>query len=483
MISNILVKGFADLLLSKKSIRKNAEKVILSKLKNDLLIKNKRKRNLKEAEYRYAFYEAVFTQFEKNFERKYLNVDYMKRLLNNVFLQDKLLENYDIKEEFYKKYGIYPPGFLTLSPTKRCNLTCIGCYANSSSLNDETLDYKYVEAILKENYEKWGNKGVVISGGEPFLYRSNGKTLLDIAEQFDNMFFMAYTNGTLIDEKIAQRLFELGNLIPAISVEGYQEQTDERRGKNVYQKILQSIDILKKHGVPFGISVTITKKNFDIINDEKFFDYYFDKLGASFMWIFQFMPIGRGTTVDLMIDATQRRMLFETWSKILFEKKYPVADFWNSGMISYGCIAYGRPGGYLYIDWNGNIMPCVFVPFYEDNIKDLYNEGKTLTDALFSKLFENGRKWQYSYSYNHPILNDIEPDKIQNLLLPCSMRDHYKNFRENILTDSSKPEDEFADISLKDKDYYEKLSKYEEELKKEFDPIWEKDFVKDNKSK
>ncbi len=476
MASNLLVKSFSDLLLSKNTIRKNAEKLILKKLKNDLLVKNQRKRNIREAEYRYCFYEAVLIQFEKNFERNYLSKDYIKRLLNNIFLQDKLLENHEIKEDFYKKFGTYPPGFITLSPTKRCNLTCIGCYANSSGINTETLDYRYVEAILRENYEVWGNKGVVISGGEPFLYRSEGKTLLDIAEKFDNMFFMAYTNGTLIDDELAKKLFELGDLIPAISVEGYEDQTDERRGKGVYKKILEAISRLKQNGVPFGISVTATKKNFDIINDEKFYDFYFEKLGASFIWIFQFMPIGRGTTIDLMLTAEQRRILWETWSKILIGKKYPVADFWNSGMISYGCIAYGRAGGYLYIDWNGNIMPCVFVPYYEDNIKELYANGKSLTDALFSKLFENGRKWQYSYGYNHPVLNNVGPEKIQNLLLPCSIRDHYKNFRENILSKNSKPEDDFADIALKDNDYYERLANYENELKKEFDPIWEKNF-------
>lgn len=482
MVSNLLVKNFTDLLLSKNSIRKNTEKIILRKLKNDFLVKNKRNRNLKEAEYRYAFYEAVLTQFEKNFNRNYLSKDFMKRLLNNVFLQDKLLENHEIKEDFYKQYGIYPPGFLTLSPTKKCNLNCTGCYANSSGINSETLEYKYVEAILRENYEKWGNKGVVVSGGEPFLYKSEGKNLLDIAENFNNMFFMVYTNGTLIDNDIAHKIYELGNLIPAISVEGYEQQTDERRGKGVYRKIIDATTILKNYGIPFGISVTVTKKNFDIINKEEFYDYYFEKIGASFMWVFQFMPIGRGTTIDLMLSAEQRRILWETWSKILFEKKYPVADFWNSGMISYGCIAYGRAGGYLYIDWNGNIMPCVFVPYYEDNIKQLYLNGKTLTDALFSKFFENGRKWQYSYGYNHPVLNNVGSEKIQNLLLPCSIRDHYRNFRENILTVSSKPEDEYAEIALKDKDYYEKLANYESDLKKEFDPIWENQFKNINKN-
>lgn len=471
-----LYKPVFDILLNNEKLRKKTENEILKKIKRDLVEKNVRMRNYRETEYRYKFYEAVINTFEMNYKKGIISKKFVKKLANNVLFKDKLFEDLEVKEKFYKKYKTYPPGFITISPTKFCNLNCIGCYANSKSSEKETLPYRYVKKILKENYEVWGNKGVVVSGGEPFLYKSEGKTLLDLVEEFNNMFFQVYTNGTLIDETVAKRLSELGNILPAISVEGYRDETDYRRGIGVYNKILNAIDNLKKYGVPFAVSVTATKKNFEILNNPEFYDFYFEKLGASFMWIFQFMPIGRGVTVDLMLTANQRKQLFETWSGILFDKKYAVADFWNSGMLSYGCIAYGRPGGYLYIDWNGNIMPCVFVPYYEDNIIELYDKGKSLTDALFSDLFINGRNWQNSYSYNHPVLNPKDPEEIQNLLLPCSIRDHYKNFRENILSKNSKPEDEFAKISLEDKDYYNRLVKYEEDLKREFNPIWNNEF-------
>jgi len=471
-----LNKPLVDLLLKSEKIRNIVEKKLLRDLKKDLVEKNVRGRNQKENEYRYAFYEAGVNTFEMNYKKGYISKKFITNIVNRVLFQNKLFEDMKIKEKFYKQYNTYPPGFITLSPTKFCNLNCIGCYANSKNSYKETLPYRYVKKILEESYKVWGNKAIVISGGEPFLYKSEGKSLFDLAEEFNNIFFMVYTNGTLINEKVAKKLSELGNLLPAISVEGYKEETDYRRGTGVYDKILKATDYLKKYGVPFAISVTATKNNFNILNDMKFYDFYFKELGAIFMWIFQFMPIGRGVTVDLMLTAQQRRILFEMWSKVLFNKKYTVADFWNSGMLSYGCIAYGRPGGYLYIDWNGNIMPCVFVPYYEDNIMELYDNGKSLTDALFSDLFINGRKWQYSYSYNHPILNPIGPEKVKNLLLPCSIRDHYKNFRENILSKNSKPEDEFAKIALEDEDYYNRLVKYDNELKKEFDPIWENEF-------
>ncbi len=464
--------------LDSSILRNKLKKLILKRLKRELLAKNNRNRILEEAKYRYHFYEAVITTFERNIQRNNIDKEFVINLANKVVLKNRLLQDNEIKEEFYKNYKTYPPGFLTLSPTKICNLKCTGCYANSSSDDRQTLSYKYVRAILDENYYKWGNKVAVISGGEPFLYNSEGKTLFDIAEEYNDILFMVYTNGTLIDEKSATKIKELNNMLVAISIEGYEKETDERRGKLVYKKILNSVENLRKLGVPYGFSLTVTKNNFDVVNDDRFFDFYFNELNASFMWVFQFMPIGRGVNTELMITPQQRKILFERWKNILFYKKYPVADFWNSGMISYGCIAYGRAGGYLYIDWNGNIMPCVFVPYYEDNIIDLYEIGKTLTDALFSKLFINGRNWQYSYSYNHPVLNNIEPEKLKNILLPCSIRDHFKNFKENIITENTKAEDENAQIVLNDLDYFNRLSNYEKEMEKEFNPIWEKEFLK-----
>ena len=70
-------------------------------------------------------------------------------------------------------------------------------------------------------------------------------------------------------------------------------------------------------------------------------------------------------------------------------------------------------------------MPCVFIPYYTENILDLYKNEKTLTDALLTKFMANGRAWQNNYALNNLMKTD-------NLLMPCSIRDHYVNFRQHI---------------------------------------------------
>ena len=378
--------------------------------------------------------------------------------------EDKIRE---IHIDYKSKYGDYPPAFIVLAPSQRCNLQCTGCYAGSTGRTVSTLPYSVVDRIIGDVHDVFGRKFVVISGGEPFMYKSEGKTLLDIFEKYNDVFFLVYTNGTLITPSIAQRLAELGNVTPAISVEGYEQETDERRGKGVYNKIMKAMENLRIAGVPFGISVTATSKNYELLLTEKFYDYYFEELRVSYMWQFQLMPIGRGKeTFDLIVSPERRVELYKVWEKLLTEKKYPVADFWNSGILSNGCIAYGRHDGYIYIDWNGNIMPCVFVPYYVDNVYDLYKEGKNLAHSTLSELMKNGRKWQQNHEKTR-----------KNHLMPCSIRDYYKNFRENILTDNAKPEDIQAAEAIKDIFYFQSMVNYDEELTKLTENINEPEYA------
>ncbi|MFA6812805.1 MAG: hypothetical protein WCR45_06915, partial [Bacteroidaceae bacterium] len=200
------------------------------------------------------------------------------------------------------------------------------------------------------------------------------------------------------------------------------------------------------------------------------YKFYFDEQGVSFMWQFQLMPIGRGKSAFEMVPPPADRLkLYRKWEQML-KNNYPVADFWNSGVLVNGCVAYGRNGGYVYIDWNGDIMPCVFVPYTIDNVNKLYAEGKSLCTALKSPLMINGRNWQNKTQLDNRMHAD-------NLLMPCSIRDHYENFRSHILTKESRGADSVANEILKDKEYYDNLVKYDKDLENITEDIWEKEYL------
>jgi MoaA/NifB/PqqE/SkfB family radical SAM enzyme len=91
-----------------------------------------------------------------------------------------------------------------------------------------------IHRVLREAQEM-GVYFVTVSGGEPFIRPD----LLDIFAAHGDQYFQVYTNGTLIDRKMAQTLSRLGNVLPAISVEGWEKETDARRGPGAFRKILK----------------------------------------------------------------------------------------------------------------------------------------------------------------------------------------------------------------------------------------------------
>ena len=463
-------------LVNNKMSRNYLLKKLDSYMYNSIVEKNETTLNEVQKK-KYQFMKSMLKSSVRNVEKGYFSKNVFKRLVN-VLVENSFLnkQKYSEKlEDFKEQYGEYPPNFIVLSPTQACNLNCTGCYASSDPHTSSKLPFHIVDKIVDEVRNKFHSRFVTISGGEPFMYKSEGKTLLDLFEKYDDVFFLVYTNGTLITPEVAERLGKSGNVTPAISVEGFEKETDARRGKGVHKKILQAFENLRNAGVPIGISVTATNENADLLMGDEFYDFYFDKQGVTYMWQFQLMPIGRSThAFDMMVPPEKRVELYRKWEYLISEKQYCVADFWNSGVLVNGCIAYGRRGGYFYIDWNGNIMPCVFVPYFVDNVYDLYNNEKSLVDALFSDFMKNGRKWIREYGQAHP-------DNPNNWLMPCSIRDHYDNFRRNILPNHAKGETEEAEESLNDNEYYRRLVQYDKELDELTQDIWEEEYMEKEK--
>jgi MoaA/NifB/PqqE/SkfB family radical SAM enzyme len=416
---------------------------------------------------------ALLHSIDRAISNNSISKECIEKLIN-VFVPKIFIEGPRARKEFNKVYGIEPPGFVTISPTNICNLKCKGCYAGDV-YTKHTLDYEIFDRIIADMKKEFGSHFIVISGGEPFIYKNNGKTLLDVINHHNDVYFLVYTNGTLIDEELARQLSRLGNLTPAISVEGFEKETDERRGNGIWKKIMHAMDNLKKFGVPFGISVTPCRHNAELLLRDDFLDFFFKEKDAFYGWYFQYMPIGRAPSLELMVTPEQRvNMYRKIWKKVK-EDKLLIADFWNSGTASDGCISAGRSGGYFYIMWDGTITPCVFIPFKDKNygnIYEVYKRGETLTDVIIkSPLFSRIRKWQSSY-YS----GKLKDRKYGNILTPCIIRDNSSTFYNIVKEVDAKPVDEGAKtyISFIEKD---KMPEYNRRVKELTDPIWEMEYL------
>jgi len=323
------------------------------------------------------------------------------------FIANALVKGEVKRIRFKEETGFDPPILMVISPTMRCNLNCYGCYAGKYSTEDG-LGLGTLERLLLEA-EEMGVYFITISGGEPFVL---GEDLLRIMERHNSILFQVYTNGTLIDREVARRLAEMGNVYPCVSVEGFEKETDARRGKGTYQKILRAMDNLREEGVVFGFSATATRENNELIVSEEFVDFYRDK-GCLIGWYFHYVPVGKEPGIELMPTPEQRIFRRKELVKRRARHDILLADFWNDGPMVGGCMAGGRK--YLHINSDGEVEPCVFVHFAADNIKD-----KSLKDILQSPFFTRIRGHQpYDENLFRPCMIIDVPEVLRDVVTVC----------------------------------------------------------------
>ena len=312
-----------------------------------------------------------------------------KKLVSNLII-NQLLVGTNRRKAFEAERGFYPPDAMLISPTMRCNLNCYGCY--SGAYSQEDLPYEVLDRLMGECKEM-GIHLVLITGGEPFLR----KDLFALFEKHDDMMFQVYTNATLIDDKMIDRFVALGNVAPAISLEGLREETDGRRGKGQFDRIVKVMDGLREAGIFFAVSTTQTSQNSDVLMSDAFIDFLV-KEGCILLWNFHYVPVGRNPGLSLMATPEQRNRMRERLAYFRATKPMLFVDFWNDGCLTQGCIAAGRK--YFHVNARGDVEPCVFCHFASDNIKE-----KSLAEALNSPLFREIRSHQpFSENYFRPCL-------------------------------------------------------------------------------
>jgi MoaA/NifB/PqqE/SkfB family radical SAM enzyme len=347
--------------------------------------------------------------------------------------------------------GLWAPGFLVLSPTMRCNLKCTGCYSGLYSKEGELAE-EDIRRVLNEA-RRFGGYFAVISGGEPYLLKS---MWLRLFREFHDMFFLTYTNGTLLDEATVRELGRLGNVAPAISVEGYREQTDRRRGAGVYEAAEAAMQRLSRHGVIFGISVTYTRENIDVITSEAFVEHWLQR-GAIFAWYFMFMPVGKDPLLELVPTPEQRVYCGQRVAEL--RRKYPIflADFWNDGPASGGCLAGGRT--YLHILNSGKVEPCVFAHFGVDRIQE-----KSVLEAANSPFFRAIRS-EFPYNENG------------NLRRPCMIIDNPEVLRKVVEEHLVPAGHEHSEDLIRDPEVVAWIDRYAERFRELTDPGWEREIA------
>lgn len=306
-----------------------------------------------------------------------------------------------------EKYQCNIPWTILLDPTSACNLHCTGCWAAEYG-HKLNLSYETLSDIVSQGKEL-GTYFYMFTGGEPLVRK---KDILRLAKEHHDCEFHCFTNGTLIDEEFCREVQKMGNLSFSLSLEGFAEVNDGRRGNGIFEKVLSAMDLMKRYGLLFGTSICYTKANLETVTSDKFLDLLIDH-GCRFSWYFHFMPVGNAAAPELMPTVEQRKYMYHRLRYIrsaACDKEIFVMDFQNDGEFVGGCIAGGR--NYCHINANGDVEPCVFIHYSGANINEV-----SLLEALKQPLFMAYRDGQ-PFNRNHlrpcPMLEN--PELLQEMV-------------------------------------------------------------------
>ncbi|MBM3838001.1 MAG: radical SAM protein [Verrucomicrobia bacterium] len=328
----------------------------------------------------------------------------------------KFLWNFGVKgllsvEKFKRriKRGEYFPPFLYLSIINSCNLRCQGCWVDveeKDAIDLDTLNRTITDA------KRHGNSFFGILGGEPFMHPQ----LLEMLAAHPDCYFQLFTNGQFITEKIADRLRELGNATPLVSIEGREIVSDERRGRSgVFSKTMRGLENCLRARLLTGVATSVCQTNIDELLTEEWLRELIRR-GVHYVWYHSYRPVGPKPNFQLALRPDQlvrtRRFVVEMRAKV------PIAiiDAYYDDRGQALCPM--ATGISHHISPRGDIEPCPILQFAVENIRDERGLFETMRQSSFLRDF---RELPAKATRGCVVLE--RPDLVRELVLKHGARD------------------------------------------------------------
>lgn len=279
---------------------------------------------------------------------------------------------------------------IALSIGGRCNLDCPSClmhsFQSSSFAAIDDLDYIFDQAArLDVSFVS------IMGAGEPFLDPDYGMELLDCMKRHGDIYFFVYTNGTTVTEKLIEKAAGLDNLFVLVSVEGFRESHDGRRGEGTHDKAVRALRLLDEHRVPRGYSAVVHAGNYREVTSRDFIE---SMAGAGaligcYNQSCTLVPPGTGNfTGESEARNDYYRIMDETGDKASIY----ILDLFNLEEKRYGCRA--KKGTSCFIDAvSGKVSPCFLFPFSSEdcNVYDRRCDSR-LEEILSVGFFDHYRE-------------------------------------------------------------------------------------------
>lgn len=327
--------------------------------------------------------QKIWKKLGLQIEEKEL-LDFLELLkLANVLESENFLNHEKRTEEDNFNFLIR---YITLNITDKCNLFCKHCYIEASNKKTEYLSFDDAKKIIDSiSCFMINGCNIIVSGGEAILnpdcinimryinFKGKGKITL-------------VSNGTLFTDKMIEELKTINGLSVQISLDGFSKKVHESiRGKDTYEKTIQSIKKLRSNNIQVYLSPMVTEPFFEEI--EEYFSLA-KELGAISVFLQPVNSVGRAkkNNIKRVNDAKVFRKIVELYKKDPELEKYVPGTLEMKYLASIHllekCHYCGTGSGSIAIQPNGDFYPC------PNTICSELKIGNILTDD-FSKLWLN----------------------------------------------------------------------------------------------
>ncbi len=191
--------------------------------------------------------------------------------------------------------------------TYRCNFSCLHCYnsdAQKATRPAEELTTQEIFEII-DQIKEIGCYVLGFTGGEVFV-RPEAMEIFHYAKR-SGFQVLIYTNGYLIDERVADQLQELGPNKVDISIHGFTRGTFEKITQlpGSQERVFRAIDLLTQRGIPVGIKSNLFEFNKDELRQVKEFA---SSRGASYRWSPRFFARNDGSMDPYQYQLTEEKV-------------------------------------------------------------------------------------------------------------------------------------------------------------------------------
>ena len=259
---------------------------------------------------------------------------------------------------------VYAPVSTYISVTNRCKFSCWHC--SKSYRGGTDADTGQMKELVKTIQDQ-GVAMIGFTGGEPLL-RSDLEEI--VAAVDDRSASLIFTTGDTLTRERAGRLKEAGLFAMAVSLDHWEEaEHNKRRGRDdAYQTAIAAIELSLEHGFYTMIQLVCTR---EMVSEEAFSNYreLAARLGVHEVRVLEPMPAGKlladSGCACLQDDEREflRKIHIESNADPDVPKVCSFAQVEDESM--YGC---GAGFQHMYIDAEGNVCPCDFVPISFGNV-------------------------------------------------------------------------------------------------------------------